>query len=215
MGLPGWPGRFDHRRHRRSSAHPKANSIRRWPRSWACRSGLTASSAVVRRSCNGRRSRWPDARLAIGDAAFSDPLAGQGLRFAMASALAAAAAVEAMVRANRPTLALEYYRDFVNSARTRHPSSLSKLRAGPASPPHSTPIPDILRFIAHPRLAALNVAGTLVSDVAYELPDGGPRPLDRWFRPPPPRPPRALHRRLARALPETASRECRTLKLIC
>ncbi len=118
-------------------------------------------------------------RLAIGDAAFaSDPLAGQGLRFAMASALAAAAAVDAFVRSNRPTLALEYYRDFVNSARARHLGALTELRTGSAPPAPATRIPDVLRFTARPRLAALNVGGTLACDIAYELPDGG---LVRWI----------------------------------
>jgi 2-polyprenyl-6-methoxyphenol hydroxylase-like FAD-dependent oxidoreductase len=118
-------------------------------------------------------------RLAIGDAAFaSDPLAGQGLRFAMASALAAAAAVDALVRSNCSTLGLEYYRDFVTSARNRHQSALSDLHTGPASPAHAIRVPDILRFTARPRLAALNVGGALVADTAYELPDGG---LVRWI----------------------------------
>jgi flavin-dependent dehydrogenase len=117
-------------------------------------------------------------RLAIGDAAFaSDPLAGQGLRFAMASALAAAAAVDALVRANRPALAFEYYQDFVNSARARHHSALSDLDAGPAPSAAVSRVPEIVRFTARPRLAALNVGGALASDVAYEFPDGG---LVRW-----------------------------------
>ncbi len=118
-------------------------------------------------------------RLAIGDAAFaSDPMAGQGLRFAMASAIAAASAVAALARSDRYSIAIEYYRDFVNSARSRHLGAVTMLRAGPASPAPVARIPDIVRFVAHPRLAVLNVNGTLATDVAYELPDGG---LVRWL----------------------------------
>ena len=77
----------------------------------------------------GRRASFPQwatepvvgRRLSVGDAAFApSPLAGQGLSFAMASALAAAPAVDALVRSDQPSLALEYYRGFVNSAQMRH-----------------------------------------------------------------------------------------------
>ena len=56
-------------------------------------------------------------RFAVGDAAFaSDPLAGQGIRFAMASGIAAAAAVNSLAQSDGAPLALDYYRNFVNSA---------------------------------------------------------------------------------------------------
>ena len=118
-------------------------------------------------------------RLSVGDAAFaSDPLSGQGLRFAMASALAAAPAVDALVRSDQTSLALEYYRDFVTSARVRHLRALADLRARRASPETINRLPDTLRFTARPRLAALNVVGMLATDVAYELSDGS---LVRWL----------------------------------
>jgi hypothetical protein len=135
----------------------------------------------------GRRPSFPQwatepvlgRRLSVGDAAFApDPLAGQGLRFALASALAAAPAVDALVRSGQPSFALEYYRDFVNSARVRHLRALAGLIAGPAAPETPNRLPDTLRFIARPRLAALNVVGMLATDVAYELPDGS---LVRWL----------------------------------
>jgi flavin-dependent dehydrogenase len=135
----------------------------------------------------GRRPSFPQwatepvfgRRLSVGDAAFApDPLAGQGLRFAMASALAVAPTVDALVRSDHPSLALNYYRDFVNSARVRHLRALADLLAGPATPETPEPLPDTFRFIARPRLAALNVVGMLAADVAYELSDGS---LVRWL----------------------------------
>jgi hypothetical protein len=135
----------------------------------------------------GRRPSFPQwaaepalgRRLAVGDAAFaSDPLAGQGLLFAMASAIAASAAVDASVRSEYPALALDYYRNFVDSARARHLGTLAGLRDGAASPPSATQVPEILRFTARPRLAALNIDGKLAPEVAYELYDGV---LIRWL----------------------------------
>jgi flavin-dependent dehydrogenase len=135
----------------------------------------------------GRRPSFPQwaaepgrgRRLAVGDAAFaSDPLAGQGIRFAMASGLAAAAAVDALARSADLECALDYYREFVSSARARHLLALANLRAGPSAAAPSAGLPASLRFTARPRLAALNVEGTLDRDVAYELPDGA---LVRWL----------------------------------
>jgi flavin-dependent dehydrogenase len=151
--------------------------------SLACALGVPARSFHF----IGRRPSFPQwaaepvlgRRLSVGDAAFApDPLAGQGLRFAMASALAAASAVDVMVRSGRPSLALDYYRDFVNSARVRHLRALADLHSGRASPEIPDRLPDTVRFIARPRLAALNVGGMLAPDVAYELPDGS---LVRWL----------------------------------
>ena len=135
----------------------------------------------------GRRPSFPQwaedpargRRLAVGDAAFaSDPLAGQGIRFAMASGLAAATAVATLARSGDPQLALDYYREFVTSARTRHLRALANLRADPSPATPSAILPTTLRFTARARLAALNVEGKLDRDIAYELPDGG---LVRWL----------------------------------
>ncbi len=136
----------------------------------------------------GRRPAFPQwaadpalgRRLSVGDAAFaSDPLAGQGIRFAMASALAAAAAVHTLARTADPELALNYHRDFVHSARRRHLRMLEAIRPGALPPvPETLELPAALHFTARPRLAALNIAGTLSPDTAYELPDGA---LVRWL----------------------------------
>jgi flavin-dependent dehydrogenase len=140
--------------------------------------------------------------FAVGDAAFaSDPLAGQGIRFAMASGIAAATAIDALVRSefiasrfpqarpfagqeaimfNSPALASDYYRDFVNSARARHLRAVASLRAGSTTPPEAIRLPATLCFTARPRMAALSQSGALGADIAYELPDGG---LVRWLGP--------------------------------
>jgi flavin-dependent dehydrogenase len=134
----------------------------------------------------GRRPAFPQwalepvcgRRFAVGDAAFaSDPVAGQGIRFAMASGIAAAAAIDGLARSIEDNLAQDYYREFVCSARDRHLQSLAVLRAGPSPPARPLALPGTLRFTARPLLAAVSSRGTLTPEVAYELPDGA---LVRW-----------------------------------
>ncbi len=136
--------------------------------------------------CIGRRPSFPQWAadpvrgrcLAVGDAAFaSDPLAGHGIRFAMASGIAAAAAIDGLARRIDADLARDYYREFVNAARARHLRSLALLRAGPSPIAPPLVLPEIVRFTVRPRLAALHSRGTLAADVAFELPDGA---LVRW-----------------------------------
>ena len=71
-------------------------------------------------------------RLAIGDAALAyNPLAGQGIRFALASAFSAAAVVRTWRDDPGATeSASEYYRHFVESARRAHLDFLSGLETG-------------------------------------------------------------------------------------
>jgi 2-polyprenyl-6-methoxyphenol hydroxylase-like FAD-dependent oxidoreductase len=123
--------------------------------------------------------------LALGDAAVAySPLAGQGLRFAMASALAAAAVLTSwweVPQAEDRVLAADYYRSFIASARTRH---LTKLAALDADPPTDLDIsqamnPDRrLRFAASTEQTGTNTGGRVVRDTAIVLPDGG---LARWI----------------------------------
>jgi flavin-dependent dehydrogenase len=130
-----------------------------------------------------RRSAFPQwsaepalgRRLAVGDAGFaSDPIAGQGIRFAMASALAAAAVVNTLTTGDpdQAELAIGYYRDFVTAARDRHLRFLSQLYAF-TEPPLPLALPAMLQFRASTRTTGLNVDGVIVPGVAVALPDGG------------------------------------------
>jgi 2-polyprenyl-6-methoxyphenol hydroxylase-like FAD-dependent oxidoreductase len=84
----------------------------------------------------GRRSAFPQwcenptegPRIAVGDAAFAyDPLAGQGIRFALASAFAAASVIQCWKENGDRGTANCFYGDFVRQARARHLEFLAKL----------------------------------------------------------------------------------------
>jgi hypothetical protein len=121
-------------------------------------------------------------RLAIGDAALAcDPVAGQGVRFALASALAAASVILTWVRgsgeARHPA---SYYADLVAAARDRHLRFLADFY-GPHGPPGDSGAPaegperlqPVLCFAARTSLGELNVEGLVVPGTALEAPDGG------------------------------------------
>jgi 2-polyprenyl-6-methoxyphenol hydroxylase-like FAD-dependent oxidoreductase len=137
-----------------------------------------AAAFVACRSASPQWSTEPALRhrLAVGDAAFaSDPIAGQGIRFALASAIAAAAVVCTLTGQDdgRAELALEYYRDFVDSARDRHLRFLARLDNGLESPQPAGALPRTLQFRANARTTGLNIDGVIVPGIAVDLPDGG------------------------------------------
>jgi hypothetical protein len=124
-------------------------------------------------------------RLAVGDAALAlNPLAGQGLRFAVSSALAAAAVLRSW-RAGRSPLASDYYRCFVDGVRSRHLAKLAVIAGG--SPSESVGPADLdgdprkdgrrLRWTARIERVGVNRGGRIVADECCVLPDGG---LVRW-----------------------------------
>ena len=151
----------------------------------------------------GRRPAFPQwaespvagRRLAVGDAAFaSDPIAGQGLRFALASALAATATLRTVRDARDVDPALSYYREFVSGAVRRHLDSLDRIgrdargliddvpapvvATAPGIPP-ATPSPSTLvQFIGRTISTGLNIDGLIVPGTAVALPGGG---LVRWL----------------------------------
>jgi hypothetical protein len=138
-----------------------------------------AAAYLARRSASPQWSTAParGRRLAIGDAALaSDPIAGQGIRFAMSSALAAAAVVNTLAGGDsdhdQVELALGYYREFVTAARDRHLGFLSRASAQ-AEPPRTVVVPPIVKFRASTRPTGLNVDGAIVPGIAIDLPDGG------------------------------------------
>jgi 2-polyprenyl-6-methoxyphenol hydroxylase-like FAD-dependent oxidoreductase len=136
-------------------------------------------SASVQWALNPIRHR----RLAIGDAALAySPSAGQGVRFALASALAASAVLATWVQTPvaSPTLASNYYCDFVDSARERHLTKLAQLRDPSAAVPPAAPRIDPcarIRFCAPSRIVGQNRGGHIVADEGFVLADGG---LTRW-----------------------------------
>jgi hypothetical protein len=132
-------------------------------------------------------SRQPVApgRLAIGDAALSlSPLAGQGLRFAVSSALAAAAVLRSW-NEGPAQLASDYYRRFVNGVRSRHLAKLAAITVAqpgpaPSQSAHQAPLDPNrqLRWACPTERVGVNRAGRIIADQCCVLPDGG---LLRWI----------------------------------
>ncbi len=115
-------------------------------------------------------------RLAVGDAALAyNPLAGQGIRFALASAYSAAAVLRTWRDDPAAAAAAErYYADFVDSARRRHFEFLDSLHAGQerkGAKPIS--IPETVRFTGRTRIAAVNRDSRIVQEEVLETADGG------------------------------------------
>jgi 2-polyprenyl-6-methoxyphenol hydroxylase-like FAD-dependent oxidoreductase len=126
-------------------------------------------------------------RLAIGDAALAyDPIAGQGLRFGLASGLAAAAVISAWAKAGDPAVTTEYYRTFAGAARQRHLRRLAELRAGGTAAPVAAVSPaetfaaerDEFFFAAPTRRTSVNRGGRLATEEALVLADGE---MVRWL----------------------------------
>lgn len=118
-------------------------------------------------------------RLAVGDAALAySPLAGMGVRFAIASAFAAAATLTSW-RDGDVDSATEYYRSFVRGARDRHLAHVAQIdgeveaTAGNAR----SPAAGRLRFGCEVADLPLQHGGRIVRGPGFVLPDGG---LVRW-----------------------------------
>lgn len=143
--------------------------------------GIDDEGAYSFEACRPAHPQWAEdpirgACLSIGDAALSyEPLAGQGLRFALASALAAATALTALRDDPESPAAADYYRTFVDAARRRHLAKLDEIRAPIAAPAAiSHPREDaFLVFSAETRAAAVNRGGQIAMAEAVVLSDGG------------------------------------------
>jgi 2-polyprenyl-6-methoxyphenol hydroxylase-like FAD-dependent oxidoreductase len=118
-------------------------------------------------------------RLAVGDAALAlHPIAGQGVRFALSSALAAAAVLRTWAQdPGREDLASGYYRSFVDSARQRHLAKLAGVHPQPDVAPGSDEVNvaagGVLSFTAPSRLVGCNRDGRIVADECFIMADGG------------------------------------------
>jgi 2-polyprenyl-6-methoxyphenol hydroxylase-like FAD-dependent oxidoreductase len=154
----------------------------------AARLGITNPDCYVPMVTRPAAIQWTDqpvaqARLAIGDAALAySPLAGQGLRFAVASALSAAAVLTSWREATQGrVLAANYYRAFVASARTRHLTKLATLDGEVPTDSNTSQALHVdrrLRFIAPVKHTAMNAQGRIVAGAAVMCADGG---LARWI----------------------------------
>jgi len=112
--------------------------------------------------------------LAIGDAALAyDPIAGQGIRFALASALAAATVINTARNSpgERPA-ALRFYSDFLAQARQRHLRALDTLTRSEAHSAAHVTLPPIVVFTGNTVCAELRIGSRIVTDEAVELSDG-------------------------------------------
>lgn len=119
--------------------------------------------------------------LAIGDAALShNPIAGIGIRFSLASALAAANVLTTW-RDGNAEVASEYYRTFLASARQRHISLMERLIAdrstSSSAPATAFPANRPVHFSARRCVTGINRSQSIVPDIAFLLRDGG---LVRW-----------------------------------
>ncbi len=118
--------------------------------------------------------------LAVGDSAFAcEPIAGHGLRFAVASA-AAAVSVLATQRNQGPLdVTQRYYLNLAHGARTRHLAELDALNGGTPSPP-AAPIGACDSLVFSGKVVATGVrrGDGIVEEECLRLPDGG---LVRWL----------------------------------
>ena len=121
-------------------------------------------------------------RIAVGDAALAhDPIAGGGIRFALASAVAAAAAIATWVDdAGRHGLAATYYDELVAGEHSRHLEARRAIRSGDreATLVEPEPVPEVVRFVAPLVETSLVIDGVVRSGPAVRLPDGT---LTRWL----------------------------------
>ena len=148
------------------------------------RLGLPAASLVAqgRRPAGVQWAGHPVAgrRIAVGDAALAhDPIAGQGIRFALGSAIAAASTVGTW--ATHPDgreVAIEYYRDLVAAEEARHRAELEQLDAeGPTPVTEPDRTPAVVRLAATVVQVPLAIDGQVELGPALRLPDGA---VTRW-----------------------------------
>ena len=131
----------------------------------------------------GRRPAFPQwsenpvqqRRLAIGDAALAyDPLAGQGIRFALSSAMTAAAVVNTWRNSPRGReRAAHFYYDYVDQSRRRHLEFISQLRAPKTSAAVATDLlQGVVVFSGQTKITELQVESGIVTGEAVVLPGG-------------------------------------------
>jgi hypothetical protein len=177
------------------SSNGERGRVERLPDGWIYRIGSTVGvvSSRQRRSASpagarflGRRPAFPQwcenpiegSRIAVGDAALAhNPLAGQGIRFALASAFAAASVIQTWARDGDREAAQSFYRNFVAQARIRHLEFLEQ-RELDATADIPQALPERVRFSGRSGLAELSVDSQVVRGRAILL--DGPTAV-RWL----------------------------------
>jgi flavin-dependent dehydrogenase len=133
----------------------------------------------------GRRPAFPQwsenpiqgRRIAIGDAALAyDPLAGQGIRFALSSAFGASTVINTWRHSPGDATAAErFYLDSVTQSRSRHLRFLDELHsAGTGGERASLLVPEVVIFSGKTLPVDLHVNSRIVSGLAVILADGTP-----------------------------------------
>jgi len=140
--------------------------------------GLPAEGCVFA----GRRPAFPQwcespvqgRRLAVGDAALAhDPIAGQGIRFAISSAFAASSVINTWRTSPSPSGAAErFYDRFVERCRRSHLRFVDQLREHPIQSPREK-LPEVVVFSAGIVASELQLDSTIQTNQAILLPDGG------------------------------------------
>jgi flavin-dependent dehydrogenase len=150
----------------------------------AARLGVPAASLVPegRRPAGVQWAAQPVSgrRIAVGDAALAhDPIAGQGIRFALGSAIAAASTVATWAEhPSRREIASAYYRDLVATEEARHRAVLEDLDAeGPAPLTEPDRSPAVVRLAATVVEVPLAIDGHVELGPALRLADGA---ITRW-----------------------------------
>ena len=140
--------------------------------------GVAETSGVYR----GRRPAFPQwaeepvqgRRLSVGDAALAyDPIAGQGIRFALSSALAVATVVNTWRHTPTKTEAANrFYRAFIMRARQKHLQFVDAIRMGTPPEPFLLAVPEFVVFRGETGSAELQIGSRIISGTAVRLHDG-------------------------------------------
>jgi flavin-dependent dehydrogenase len=136
----------------------------------------------------GRRPAFPQwceepiyrRRVAIGDAAIAhDPISGLGIRFALTSAMAAAAVLNTWRIPRSEANATQYYRQFIAQCLQRHLRFLEELADDSVAPKQiSALLPEWLSFSSKTVQAQTQVRGCVLGDEVVTLGDGT---FARWI----------------------------------
>jgi flavin-dependent dehydrogenase len=130
----------------------------------------------------GRRPAFPQwsehpvrgRRLAVGDAALAyDPLAGQGIRFALSSAFAAASVINTWRTVPSQAAAAErFYGGFVARCREMHFQFIDQLRGEPLPTQQREAIPELVVFSGRTVISEVQVDSRIRTEEVVVLADG-------------------------------------------